>query len=404
MAKISSYPVVSPPTLSDYVIGTDINNSLNTKNFLLSDILSLAGSVVSLEDLVDVSAQSPSNNDIIAYSSSTSLWEKTTISGALGYVPENTSNKGVPDGYAPLSSIGKVDAIYLPSYVDDVLEYPNFASFPLVGSTGIIYIDLSTNDSYRWGGTLYVLMVSGSATWGSIGGLLVNQLDLSSALNSKAVSSRLISTAAPLMGGGDLTADRTISISQATTSSDGYLSSIDWNTFNDKVSTSRSILTASPLTGGGDLSTNRTISIPVASTSTDGYLSATDWNIFNNKLTGTNWIDYSALSTIVGWSSFTTKTIRYRIIGKQIFVYYVIAGASNSSTTTFTLPILNSQYAESSTSRAANNGVNCMCFANMQTNTGLVNFFRWTTLSAYTASWTSSGTKFVFGQLYYEIP
>jgi len=177
LAKISSYPVVSSPTLSDYVIGTDINNSLNTKNFLLSDILSLAGSVVSLEDLVDVSAQSPSNNDIIAYSSSTSLWEKTTISGALGYVPENTSNKGVPSGYAPLSSIGKVDAIYLPSYVDEVQEYANFASFPIIGSPSVIYIDIATNNTYRWGGTVYVLISAGSAVWGSISGILSNQLD-----------------------------------------------------------------------------------------------------------------------------------------------------------------------------------------------------------------------------------
>ena len=46
---------------------------------------------------------------------------------------------------------------------------------------------------------------------------------------------RLISTTAPLQGGGDLTADRTLSITQATTSTNGYLSSTDWNTFNTKV-------------------------------------------------------------------------------------------------------------------------------------------------------------------------
>lgn len=45
---------------------------------------------------------------------------------------------------------------------------------------------------------------------------------------------RTISTTAPLSGGGDLTANRTLSISQASTSSNGYLSSTDWNTFNGK--------------------------------------------------------------------------------------------------------------------------------------------------------------------------
>ena len=45
---------------------------------------------------------------------------------------------------------------------------------------------------------------------------------------------RTISTTAPLSGGGDLTANRTLSIPQATTSVDGYLSAADWSTFNGK--------------------------------------------------------------------------------------------------------------------------------------------------------------------------
>ena len=45
---------------------------------------------------------------------------------------------------------------------------------------------------------------------------------------------RTISTTAPLSGGGNLSANRTLSIAQATNSTDGYLSSTDWNTFNGK--------------------------------------------------------------------------------------------------------------------------------------------------------------------------
>jgi len=73
------------------------------------------------------------------------------------------------------------------------------------------------------------------------------------------------------------------SISQATTSTDGYLSSTDWDTFNDKVSATRTISTTAPITGGGDLSADRTFAIPEADGSTDGYLSSTDWNTFNDK-------------------------------------------------------------------------------------------------------------------------
>lgn len=44
MAKISTYPFPSTPSASDYVIGTDTNDSSATKNFMISDIISLAGS------------------------------------------------------------------------------------------------------------------------------------------------------------------------------------------------------------------------------------------------------------------------------------------------------------------------------------------------------------------------
>jgi hypothetical protein len=42
MAKISTYPQPTPPQLGDYIIGTDISDLLMTKNFLLSDIITLA--------------------------------------------------------------------------------------------------------------------------------------------------------------------------------------------------------------------------------------------------------------------------------------------------------------------------------------------------------------------------
>ena len=44
----------------------------------------------------------------------------------------------------------------LPSYVDDVLEYSAKASFPTTGETGKIYVDTTTNKTYRWSGSAYV--------------------------------------------------------------------------------------------------------------------------------------------------------------------------------------------------------------------------------------------------------
>lgn len=49
------------------------------------------------------------------------------------------------------------------------------------------------------------------------------------------------------------------------------------------VTSARTIGTTSPLVGGGNLSADRTLSIPAATTSVNGYLTSTDWNTFNGK-------------------------------------------------------------------------------------------------------------------------
>lgn len=51
---------------------------------------------------------------------------------------------------------GTIPSSILPSYVDDVIECNNLDGFPITGETGKIYVDLSTNLTYRWSGTQYV--------------------------------------------------------------------------------------------------------------------------------------------------------------------------------------------------------------------------------------------------------
>lgn len=75
---------------------------------------------------------------------------------------ELISNKGIANGYASLDSSGKISSNQLPSYVDDVLEFSNIASFPTTGENGKIYIDLSTNKVYRWSGSQYIYITSGA--------------------------------------------------------------------------------------------------------------------------------------------------------------------------------------------------------------------------------------------------
>jgi len=73
---------------------------------------------------------------------------------------ENPENKNVANGYAGLDASGKVNAAQLPSYVDDILEYADFASLPTTGEAGKIYITLDDNKSYRWSGSAYAELVN----------------------------------------------------------------------------------------------------------------------------------------------------------------------------------------------------------------------------------------------------
>lgn len=91
-----------------------------------------------------------------------SLVNPTTLSGYGITDAVNTSSLGVANGVATLDGDGKVPSSQLPSYVDDVVEYANLAAFPATGSTGIIYVDKDTNKTYRWSGSTYIEISSGS--------------------------------------------------------------------------------------------------------------------------------------------------------------------------------------------------------------------------------------------------
>ena len=93
----------------------------------------------------------------------------TTMSASNGAITATkdssfilTSARGAANGVVPLNASSKIDSTYLPSYVDDVLEYNDTSSFPSVGEAGKIYIDISTNKTYRWGGSTYTEISQGS--------------------------------------------------------------------------------------------------------------------------------------------------------------------------------------------------------------------------------------------------
>ena len=74
-----------------------------------------------------------------------------------------TSQKGVASGVAELDENGLVPSSQLPSYVDDVIEGNGTSAFPSTGEAGKIYVDTSSNKTYRWSGSTYVEISSSLA-------------------------------------------------------------------------------------------------------------------------------------------------------------------------------------------------------------------------------------------------
>ncbi|MEI6786721.1 MAG: tail fiber domain-containing protein, partial [Verrucomicrobiota bacterium] len=78
--------------------------------------------------------------------------------------------------------------------------------------------------------------------------------------NAKVDPTRTLSTTAPLAGGGDLSANRTLSIAQASGSADGYLSSANWTTFNSKIGGSGTAIYVPKFTASGTVGDSSIVS------------------------------------------------------------------------------------------------------------------------------------------------
>lgn len=123
---------------------------------------------------------------------------------------------------------------------------------------------------------------------------------------------------------------------------------------------------------------------------------------FANKPAGEGvWADYSATSTIVGWSSFVAKKIYTKKIGKTVFVNFLIQGTSNATSSSCTLPYVSEAYPNyvEGYIRAKNEGKNIFdgTFSLAGGESTLKFLDTW-----LETGWTNSGTKLVSGQFLYE--
>ncbi len=115
-----------------------------------------------------------------------------------------------------------------------------------------------------------------------------------------------------------------------------------------------------------------------------------------------NWVDYSSTSTVVGWSSTTTKVIRYQQSHRRLSVQFNISGTSNSATTTFTLPFSMGANGIGNLPlfRCINASNSCIAYAVVTGST--VSFVVYDAINSIT-NFASSGTKTIYGSFVIEI-
>jgi hypothetical protein len=177
-----------------------------------------------LDEIHDVQISSPANKDILYHDTATSLWKHASIASVLGYTPYNATN---PSNYIALTALS----------ASAPLSYNN-----TTGAFTITQANTSTNGFLS------------STDWNTFN-------SKQSALtigNFTEVNSNVFMF--PDGTTGKTIGNLSIQMIQAGASTNGYLSSTDWTTFNNKQAT-----------------------LPAASASVNGYLTSTDWSTFNSK-------------------------------------------------------------------------------------------------------------------------
>jgi len=128
-----------------------------------------------------------------------------------------------------------------------------------------------------------------------------------------------VATTAPITG-GTITSTGTIGITQATTSTDGYLSSTDWNTFNNKTSNTGTVTSVGVSAGSG-------ISVTGSPITTSGTITVTNSDRGSSQAIFKNFA-VSGQTTVVADSNNDTLTL---VAGSNVTI------TTNATTDTITI-------------------------------------------------------------------
>jgi hypothetical protein len=395
MAKISTYPVISIPTFNDLLIGTDVANLNDTKNFSLGDIAALIISnnyvpyTGANQDVFlgafNISANSfiNTNGTVLDFLKADGSLDSTVYQPAGNYITSLTGQataSGPGAATVTLSNsavIGKVlTGLTITggsvSATDSILTAFGKVQNQINGLIGgVVYKgtwNASTNTPLIQSGIgtqgwYYVVNVAGSTNidgisdwnvgdwiifdgtaWqqvdntdtvvsvnGQVGVVVLTTTNISEGTNLYFTDSRArlalsltttgnsgVSTYNNATGVFNIPDYTASGLGAVPTSRQLSINGTSYDLSADRswsVGTVTSVGTSAPLTGG-TITGSGTIGITQAGVSTDGYLSSTDWNTFNNKqnaltnpVTGTGTIYYLPMWS--GASSLTDSILSY---------------------------------------------------------------------------------------------
>mgnify|MGYP001499873465 CR=1 FL=1 len=206
---------------------------------------------------------------------------------AAGY--EQSSNKGVANGYAGLDAGGKVPAGQLPSFVEDVLEFSSFSAFPATGESGKIYVAIDNGKTYRWGGSSYTEISSGdvNSVNGQTGVVVLDTGDVAESGNLYFTTARArsaISVSGDLSySGGVISFNETYSTPAEIKTA--YESNANTNAFTDAEKSKLAGVEAGAQANSVDSVNGQTgtVVIPNANSTTAGLVSTGDQTFSGNK-------------------------------------------------------------------------------------------------------------------------
>jgi len=310
-----------------------------------------------MDELHNVDAYLPNNNDILSYNTTTSLWEHKQIATTLGYTPANINGIGFVKASGTTIS-------YDNSTFVDIVSNQSIAGTKNFSNVSIFQVGIKV-----WNGN-YVELYDDTNTYSVLlrpttltATRIINfpnkagTIALTSDLTGGTVTSvgmtmplGLSVTGSPITTSGTLALSFTSGYSIPTTASQTTWDTAYSNRITSLTTTGTSgaatlianvlnipqyqaagtyvtsVTGTSPIVSSGG--TTPAISIPVATTSVNGYLSSADWTTFNNKqaaltnpVTGTgttNYLPKFTGSSTIGNSAITDDGTTVTLVSRAL--------------------------------------------------------------------------------------